>query len=396
MGQGDRISSAIARDLGPVSNPHRVSEALVEEARTAAAPLYEAFRSASGASSVKLDDLSTRPAFREALKKARGIIEEEGGDPSALGFDLDEAGEVVLTRVPSWEALDYVKRGLDDVVYAKRNPLTGAPELTNETRAVNNTRRMLLARMDAVNPVYAEARAAYAGPAAARDALDRGMKALKLGADDISEQTRRMSPFEMEHYRLGIRRAMTELVASKGDAADKISALTGSPKKRLALQRLFGGTENFDRFLATLGDERAAQLTYQRAATGSPTAMNAAADLLTNDAGLAETAVDAALRRSRDTLLGNVVALLQRARQAEQFGAGRAGQEARESIAAALTQTDPVELQAVFREASRALARRRATARRSARRAVRTSGRAGQLTGTGIGAAAKEPELEPR
>lgn len=396
MGQADRISGAIARDLGPVSNPHEVSEQLIEQARTTAGPLYEAFRAAPGASSVKLDDLAQRPAFRDALKKARGIIEEEGGDPTALGFDLDEAGEVILTRTPSWEALDYVKRGLDDVVYASRNPLTGAPNLTNETRAVNNTRRMLLSRMDAVNPTYAEARAAYAGPVAGRDALERGLKALKLGADDISAQTRNMSPFELDQYRLGVRRAMTELVASKGDTADKISALTGTPKKREALRRLFGGAENFDRFMATLGDERAAQLTYQRAATGSPTALNGAIDLLTNDTGLAETAVDAALRGSRDTLFGNVVNLLQRFREAEKLGAGRAGQEARESIAAALTQTDPAELRAVFREAARALAKRRAHERRIGTRNARIGGRTGQAIGSGIGAATEQPVSEPR
>lgn len=395
LGQADRISGAIARDLGPVSNPHEVSEQLIEQARTTAAPLYDAFRAAPGASSVKLDDLAQRPAFREALKKAHGIIKEEGGDPTTLGFDLDEAGEVVLTRVPSWEALDYVKRGLDDVVYAKRNQLTGAPELTNETRAVNNTRRMLLSRMDAINPTYAEARAAYAGPVAGRDALERGLKALRLGADDITAQTRRMSAFELEQYRLGVRRAMTELVASKGDTADKISALTGSPRKREALQRLFGGAENFDRFMATLGDERAAQLTYQRAATGSPTALNGAIDLLTADTGLAESAIDSALRGSRDTLWGNVIALLQRARQAEQFGAGRAGQEARESIAAALSQTDATELRAVLREAARALAARRRVQNRGTSRNVRAAGRTGQLIGSGIGSS-QEPEFERR
>ncbi len=244
-GQADRITSAIERDLGPVANHHQVREQLETQARTAARPLYDAFEAAPGASSVRLDDLATRPAFRDAMRKAHALAAERGIDPRSLGFDLDQAGEVVLTQVPSWRTLDLIKQGLDDVVFAKKNVMTGRPVATHETGAVNATRRTLLARMDAVNPHYAQARAAWGGPIAAKDALDLGLKALGRTADDITAQTGRMSPFELGMYRLGVRRAMVDMVQSKGDYANKVLALLGTPKKRQALARLVDARGNF-------------------------------------------------------------------------------------------------------------------------------------------------------
>lgn len=389
-GQADRITGAIQRDLGPTSNPHEVRAQLEERARTTARPLYEAFESAPGASSVRLDDLQNRPAFKQALRKAYDLAAERGEDPHSLGFDLDQAGEVVLTENPSWKTLNLVKQGMDDVVYAKKNPLTGRAERTNETGAVNATLQTLISRMDAINPHYAPARAAWGGPVAASEAMDKGLKALTKTADDITAQTARMAPYELDLYRLGVRRAMAELVSSKGDYANKVHALMGSPKKRQALSRLFQDSGDLGNFGASLGDEQAAQETYQSVMGGSQTAERTAQDATTNDTGLAETAMDAALRGGKDGMWSAVVAALQKLREVDRFGAGEAGNRTRESIAALLTETDPAVLRELIRAAARANARQRVGIQSRGRRAVRVGEDSGRLIGSGIGSTTEQ------
>lgn len=73
-----------------------------------------------------------------------------------------------VNRQPSWQTLDYVKRGLDDVLEGCRDKTTGKLALDTESKAVNDTLRGLLSRLDTSNPDYAAARAACAGPAAER------------------------------------------------------------------------------------------------------------------------------------------------------------------------------------------------------------------------------------
>ena len=389
-GQADRIGETIRRDLGPTSNPHQISEELIQTARTQSAPLYEQAYAGPTPSPERIRALLARPGPKAAMSRAHRIAAEEGVDPTKIGFDLDDAGEVILTREPSMQTLDYIKRGLDDVVETYRDA-NGVLRLNGEGRSINNTLRTLINEMDRVNPAYAQARAAYAGPVKAKDALGKGLKALGKDADDISVQTARMTPFELDHYRLGVRRAMSNLVNSKGDYADKINALLGTPKKRQALERLFGGQADFRRFIATLGDERAAGLTYRSVATGSQTAERSAADAITGDTGLAESAMDAALRGGKDGIWSALVNAVSKLREVDRFGAGEAGERTRQGIAALLTETDPAVLQDLIAAANRAAEMQGARSLSNTRNAVRI----GQDVGRGAGVVAGNMTQQP-
>jgi hypothetical protein len=390
-GQADRIGSAITRDLGPVANPHQVADDLMQKARTTAAPLYGKAYSGPTPSPERITKLLARPSVRGAMSRAYRIAAEEGRDPTKLGFALDNAGEVTLTREPSMQTLDYVKRGMDDVIESFRDSTTGRLNLNTEGRAINNTLRSLLGEMDRANPTYAQARAAYGGPASGITAMNKGLKALSKGADDITAQTANMTPYEQEMYRLGVRRAMSDLVADKGDYADKVNALLGTPKKRQALHRLFGGRAEFQNFVDTLIDERTAGLTYKSVATGSQTAERMAADELTGDTGLAETAMDAALRGGKDGIWSSLVGALQKLREVDRFGAGQAGEATRESIAALLTETDPAVLRDLLDAAMRAQDRQAGLAAGATQRAIGGGTQAGRLSGAAIGSLTAQP-----
>lgn len=350
---GERIVTHIERDLGPIANPHRVADEQMAQASATAGPLYEAAYARPGVDAfvMKVRPLLNRPAMTKALENARKIVLEEGGDPNALGFDFNEAGDVILTKVPSWRTLDYVKRGMDDVLEAFRDPTTQRLNLNTQGNAINNTRKQFLAAFDAANPDYAAARAAYAGPVKGVGAMNQGRKALSLTADDLEERMRGMTPFERDMYALGARRAMAELVESKGDTANVVSALVGTGKKRAMLGRLFGGRKEFERFVRTLEIEQEAFQTFKRARTGSPTAPNMADDS------------QLAVATGVGDLFTSGLPIISALRLAVRAKGRRSAEKAQQAIAEMLGETDPARVREIIRrfkhEEGRLASRRR-------------------------------------
>lgn len=374
-GLHDRVTGAIERDLGPVTDPHQVSEQLMTGARAKAGPLYEAAYSVPGAPRFadNVRELLGRPSMRNAMSRARAIADEEGRDPTAMGFDFDAEGNVVLGRGPSWQTLDYVKRGLDDVIESGRNEVTGRLRLDEVGRAVNDTQREFLRQIDAANPAYAQARAAYAGPARANGALSRGLKSLNMSADDIAHNTENLAPHEMDLFRHGMRRAMAERVASLGDNADVVRALVGTGKRRAALARVFGGGAQFDRFVSTLQAEQRGFETFRKARLGSPTAANVQDDNALNSAAIAG-ALDLVSTGGAATALNTTA-------RAINIGRGRIANNAQQEIAAILSENSPARLLELAREARRQAVRGNAARNRGRRNAVAAGGIFGHLAG---------------
>jgi hypothetical protein len=183
-----------------------------------------------------------------------------------------QVDEIQVTKAPTWKTLDYVKRGMDDVVESYRDPTSGKLNLDTEGRAVNNTLRSYINSFDAANP--AMRRGKHSGPVKGINAMNLGRKFLNMTADDIEARMRDMSPFEKQMAAMGTRRAMAELVQSKGDTADIVHALVGTGKKRAMLARLFGDRKQFQRFVDTLGQEKEGWRSFRQALLGSPTAAN--------------------------------------------------------------------------------------------------------------------------
>lgn len=367
-GLADRVVGHIERDLGPVSNPHEVSEQLMTQAQRAASPLYDAAYARPGADrfAARVQGMMDRPSMRSAMQNAYRIAQEEGRDPTVMGFELNSAGEVTLTRTPSWQTWDYVKRGLDDVLEGYRDTTTGRLNLNTYGRAANDTTRGFLREFDTANPDYAAARAAWAGPTRARAAMDAGRKALNMNADDLTARMKGMSPSEREMFRLGHRRAMAEHITASGDSADAVRRIVGTGKKRAALARLYDNDPAFDRFVSTLNREQEGFRTFARATQGSPTAANVA-----DDANLANVTMDLAHGSPVRAAL----------RQVLKYGAGRAGRNAQQEVSALLSETEPSRIGEFVGEL-RAQAGRRQGAARRGNRVARVGGNiAGQIAG---------------
>ena len=207
QGQLDRLGEAVARDLGPVENIPQRSEALMQQARAQAGPLYDQAYAAPGADMVDLADLADRPTFEKALREAYNEVLDEGLDPSAAGIVQTEGGMVMAS--PSWQSLDYAKRGLDNII--ERGIRQGDMPEVRRAQAMKST---LLQRMDEANPAYAEARRAYAGPAQERGFLEQGQQATRTRPDELSVELANLTPEQRQQMQLGFQ---SETMARAGD-----------------------------------------------------------------------------------------------------------------------------------------------------------------------------------
>ncbi len=97
--QIDRLGSAVTRDLGPIGNIPQISQDIGESAKGLAAPLYKQAYAAPAIGSPEIDSLLGTPFGQGALARANRIAANERRDPKALGFSLDEGGNVVLNPV---------------------------------------------------------------------------------------------------------------------------------------------------------------------------------------------------------------------------------------------------------------------------------------------------------
>jgi hypothetical protein len=280
-GQYDRFVGAVERDLGPVQNIPQRSEELIQQARTDAGPLYETAYAAPGAGAVhpQIEGLLNRPSMRGALARARSIAAEEGRDPSSLGFTLDSEGNTVLLQVPSWQTLDYAKRGMDDVLEGYRDKTTGRLHLDEQGQAIDATRRQFLRTVDQVNPDYAAARAAYAGPATERDALRTGQGAATLSPDQLAVNVANATPTQVDQMRLGFQSQLAENAGKLRYSTNPFESVLGTPAMEQRLGALYPqGGNNIARLLAQSDIERQMAASSNRLVGNSMTAERQAAD----------------------------------------------------------------------------------------------------------------------
>ncbi len=250
QGQLDRLTEAVARDLGPVENIPQRSADLLAQARTNAGPLYDQAYAAPGADMVDLTDLADRPTFEKALREAYNEVLDEGLDPSAAG--IVQQGDSIMIASPSWQSLDYAKRGLDNII--ERGIRQGDMPEVRRAQSMKNT---LLQRMDEVNPAYAEARRAYAGPAQERAFLEQGQQAIRTRPDELSVLLADLTPEQRQQMQLGFQ---SEIMGQAGNLRSNSNpwAQINTPNAEGRMNVLYDGVEDAD--VARLLDQRDLEL----------------------------------------------------------------------------------------------------------------------------------------
>lgn len=160
-----------------------------------------------------MDDLAEVEAFR-AARSANNEVRAANGMDGGLWDDVSEAagpdrpfapaeayGDTQALTGMSWQGLDYINRGLDRVIEANTDGITGA---NANARRAQQMKQMLLERMDNENWTYKAARDAYGGPMQERGFLDMGRSAFREDAEQFDLDMSKLTPEQAEQVRLGI------------------------------------------------------------------------------------------------------------------------------------------------------------------------------------------------
>lgn len=280
----EELGFALNEDGSVMLNP-RPNDAIAQHlgARAELDAAQEAYRTARQSPNADLGGARDRVMVaREKLRQAQGAL-EAAPDPSSAA------------SVPAYttQTLDYVKRGMDDVLEEQRNPITGRLHLDEAGRAQNGVRGQLLSEVDRLNPDFAAARQAYAGPMASRDALSRGVDAYGLHPDELGMQVANQTPEHLAQMQLGYRGAMIDHASRVRDSSNPWDATLGSPVARDRLDRIYPNNPGVDRMLRQLELEKQLSQTTNSVLGNSRTARNQIADQAFASSPLIEGALHA-------------------------------------------------------------------------------------------------------
>ena len=202
------VGARVGAALGAPQSAAQAEDALLAQAQTQARPLYQQALQVP-VTSPQLREMLDLPVMRAGLKA--GLEQQEmmtaGTDnpflpihAAVIGYD--NAGMPVVKGVPNMTTLHTVKVGLDNMIDSAVNPATGRPNL--QGRALIALRNNFLNQIDRMNPVYAAARQAYAGPMQVRDAIDTGQQMARRGRPgDTISQFQALSPTQQQGVRIG-------------------------------------------------------------------------------------------------------------------------------------------------------------------------------------------------
>ncbi|MDE0880589.1 MAG: hypothetical protein OSB00_18310, partial [Sphingomonas bacterium] len=276
-------------------------------------------------------------ATRDAVVQSRANMQ----DATAALAARPAEGAAATQRGYTTQTLDYVKRGLDDILEERRDKVTGRLNLDEYLRSVNQVRGQLVNEVDRLNPGYRTARQAYQGPAREKDALVSGYGAVstRMKPDSMSRIVERLPSNELGQFQSGYRTGMAEHVEGMRLSSDPYAAVWGTPDQMAKAEMLFpDGVSNFSR-QAEL--EKLMAKTQHETLGGSPTAGRRAADEQFAPGLGVQLAGEAALGTLTGTPPISAVTRAIRATAGDRFRMGIGGSKKAASIAELLLEPDP-------------------------------------------------------
>lgn len=211
FGSGKRISEVVAGE-----DPFVAAQKLVEQRSADARPAYDAaFKGSAPISEtnaiVKMidDRLATaKGGIKEALTKARGLFQNANGE-------IDT----------SLRGLHETKMALDDMISSAGQTGMGR---TAKGELVGIKRSLVDAMDSGSGGLYRVAREKFAGPSAAKDALEEGGAFLKKSPAQIRHELSELTASEREFYEMGGAGAIREMVSRTASTADEAAKILGS------------------------------------------------------------------------------------------------------------------------------------------------------------------------
>lgn len=263
-GAGERILGAVRDAFGVEKGKAQTIDDLMAQRAEAAAPLYrQAWAhelSPTPEQLKRLDRYLADPDFQKAAKEGVDIARLEA---LRTGEDVGQMSPMRL--------LDYIKRGIDTELEKAKNPITGKYEMTPKQRALSAAKSDYLSLLDEMNPFYAEARAAYAGPSQIVDLLEQGSKLATKNPDIAESVIAKMTPEDRQIMAQGFADALIRKLEAGGDDADHARRIFKDKASRRRIEAMIGDPERFNQFEKRMQDEMRMHETFRETLRGSKT-----------------------------------------------------------------------------------------------------------------------------
>lgn len=263
-GQAGRVMTDFREAFRVNTDALDLAEDIIRQRDRASKPLYQqAYQEGGVISDDRIMGFMKIPQFKDAYARARRIAALDGvelpPDPTKMG---DVGGFDLMT-------LDYIKRGLDDVLFTGKQPGSGIGK--TELAKLKERRNEFVGIVDEAGPAsYKQARQAFAGPTEVLDAIEQGKKFATLDARALKRQYDSLTPAEKEGFKVGVYDSIRTNINKGADGSDALRRVWGSPEKRDQLQ-VFLGPETFRDLTNQLAREKVIRQTDVRMMGGSPT-----------------------------------------------------------------------------------------------------------------------------
>jgi hypothetical protein len=229
-----------------------------------AQPLYQrAYQEGGVINDPRIDKFFELSPFKDAYKEAIKLAELDGVKLPTNIEDLKALGGYDL------RTLDYIKRGLDDVLFVRSVPTAGTgKQLLGKLK---EKRREFVNVIDEVGPAsYKQARDVFAGQTEVLDAIREGQNFTNLSPDQIKKAFGKMTQGERDGFRAGVYDSVRENIAKGADGANVLRRVWNSPQKRDQL-RVIVGEDNWGDLTNALAREKIIFQTGARITGGSQT-----------------------------------------------------------------------------------------------------------------------------
>jgi len=241
------------------------TDAIIAKRAADARQLYQQAYASPDVSHPDIAEAMKLPAFKAAYAKGQQLATIEG---TPIPKQTDPA-------TMSVRALDYLKRGLNDVIDAGTR---GGNMARGEARALNARLRTVLDAADTQAPAFAAARSSFAGHSALVDAAENGTNFLNghVTAGDIAADLAAASPGEAQVYRTSAANSiLNKIESARGSStgkADLLSKVYDSVGGKAKLRALFPTPEAADAFETKMDRLATENATRRFVTTGSQTA----------------------------------------------------------------------------------------------------------------------------
>lgn len=296
-----RLAADIDKYVSSGQSMREASEALLTSRSAAARPLYADTDKLQGIWSPRLQEFLDNPDVARGMargyhiERLNSLAEGRPFDPTMMGVDLDQEGNIHLLRSPNMRVLDMGKQGLDAMIGEHRNELTG--KLDSMGVALDRVRKAYVAELDGLDKsgTYKRAREAWGGYSASLDAIRAGRQAFSQSPEENAAMLGKMTAGDKEFSRIGLANLLRERLGKAGFNSDESRALIRNPWMRDQMRPFFKSDEEFNKFVDAVSAENVMAKTKNELLRGSQTAERLAED---QDEGASKMAGGARIAKS--------------------------------------------------------------------------------------------------